>query len=173
VKFQVRESRISPLIALGTFNLDFPFRDGNGRVSRLLLLLMLYQLGYEAGRYISIEKMIESTKEQYYETLELSSHGWHTGKHDTWPYINYLLFVFRNVYKEFEQPFANTSAPRGAKTEQVINAINGFNGDFSLRELEQYCPGVSRDTIRLILKQNAQAGFIVNKGGKPEAIGPE
>lgn len=167
-KEQVRNNRISPLIALGAFNLDFlcihPFRDGNGRVSRLLLLLMLYQLGYESGRYISIEKMIESTKEQYYETLELSSHNWHAGKHDAWSYINYLLFVFRNVYKEFEQRFSNTSAPRGAKTEQVINAINGFNSDFTLRELEQRCPGVSRDMIRLILKQNAQAGFIANKG---------
>ncbi len=167
-KEQVRDNRISPLVALGAFNLDFlcihPFRDGNGRVSRLLLLLMLYQLGYEAGRYISIEKMIESTKEQYYETLELSSQSWHTGKHDAWPYINYLLFVFRNVYKEFEQRFADTAAPRGAKTELVISVINGFDGDFTLRELEQYCPGGSRDTIRLVLKQKAQAGFIVSQG---------
>jgi len=164
----IRDNRISPLIALGMFNLDFlcihPFRDGNGRVSRLLLVLMLYQLGYEAGRYISIEKMIESTKEQYYETLELASKGWHTGKHDAWPYINYLLFVLKNVYKEFESRFACTTAPRGAKTEQIIRTINSFNGSFTLRQLEQLCPGVSRDTIRLILKQNAQAGFIICNG---------
>ena len=165
---QIRNNWISPLIALAAFNLDFlcihPFRDGNGRVSRLLLLLMLYQLGYEAGRYISLEKMIESTKEQYYETLELASRDWHTGKHDAWPYINYLLFVFKNVYKEFEERFAHTAAPRGAKTEQIIRTINGFSSDFTLRQLEQQCPGISRDKIRLVLKQRAQAGFIFCTG---------
>src|SRR5262245_23678981 len=86
----VREQRtVQPLIALGAFNLDFlcihPFRDGNGRVSRLLLLLQIYHLGFEVGRYISLERLIEQTKERYYETLKLSSAGWHAGKHDPWP----------------------------------------------------------------------------------------
>ena len=151
------DNRISPLIALAAFNLDFlcihPFRDGNGRVSRLLLLLMLYQLGYEAGRYISIEKMIESTKNQYYETLELASVNWHTGSHDAWPYINYLLFALKNVYKEFESRFENTQAPRGEKSELVINVINSFTGTFTVRQIEQQCPGVSRELIRKIMKQ--------------------
>lgn len=154
----VRDNRISPLIALAAFNLDFlcihPFRDGNGRVSRLLLLFMLYRLGYEAGRYISIEKMIESTKAQYYETLELSSRDWHSGKHDAWPYINYLLFTFKNVYKEFESRFGNTKVPRGEKTAVIVRALNEFSGEFSLKELEQRCPGVSRDMIQTVMKQN-------------------
>ena len=147
------------MIALAAFNLDFlcihPFRDGNGRVSRLLLLLMLYQLGYEAGRYISIEKMIESTKDRYYETLEQSSANWHEGTHDAWPYINYLLFVLKTVYKEFESRFENTSAPRGEKSEMVINAINAFTDSFTVRQIEQQCPGVSRELIRKIMKQHA------------------
>ena len=155
-----RDNRISPLIALAAFNLDFlcihPFRDGNGRVSRLLLLFMLYQLGYEAGRYISIEKMIESTKTQYYETLELSSKNWHEGRHDAWPYINYLLYVFKNIYKEFESRFEGTKAPRGEKTAIIIRALNEFTGVFSLKELEQRCPGVSRDMIQTVMKQNIQ-----------------
>ena len=155
----LRDNRISPLIALAAFNLDFlcihPFRDGNGRVSRLLLLLLLYQLGYEAGRYISIEKMIESTKDRYYETLEQSSVNWHEGTHDAWPYINYLLFVLKSVYKEFESRFENTSAPRGEKSEMVINAINAFTGSFTVRQIEQQCPGVSRELIRKIMKQHA------------------
>jgi Fic family protein len=82
----VREHWVHPLIALAAFNLDFlcihPFRDGNGRVSRLLLLLQCYHLGYEVGRYISLERIIEQNKERYYETLEQSSQGWHEGKHD-------------------------------------------------------------------------------------------
>ncbi len=155
----IRDNRISPLIALAAFNFDFlcihPFRDGNGRVSRLLLLLMFYQLGYEAGRYVSIEKMIESTKEQYYETLELSSRDWHTGKHDAWPYINYLLFTFKNVYKDFESRFESTKSPRGEKTGQIIRTLNEFTTEFSLKEVEQRCPGISRDMIQTVMKQNA------------------
>lgn len=151
-------NRISPLIALAAFNLDFlcihPFRDGNGRVSRLLLLFMLYQLGYEAGRYISIEKMIENTKAQYYETLELSSLNWHDGKQDAWPYINYLLFTFKSIYKDFESRFEATKVPRGEKTAVVIRAINDFKNSFTLKELEQRCPGVSRDMIQTVMKQS-------------------
>ena len=156
----IRDNRISPLIALAAFNLDFlcihPFRDGNGRVSRLLLLFMLYQLGYEAGRYISIEKMIENTKAQYYETLELSSLNWHDGKQDAWPYINYLLFTFKSIYKDFESRFEATKVPRGEKTAVVIRAINDFKNSFTLKELEQRCPGASRDMIQTVMKQNAK-----------------
>ena len=153
----VRDNRISPLIALAAFNLDFlcihPFRDGNGRVSRLLLLFMLYKLGYEAGRYISIEKTIESTKAQYYDTLELSSANWHSGQHDAWPYINYLLFAIKTVYKEFESRVDAQKTPRGEKTEIVIRALNEFHGEFTLKELEQKCPGVSRDMIRSVMRK--------------------
>lgn len=82
---------VHPLIALGAFNLDFlcvhPFRDGNGRVSRLLLLLLAYQRGLEVGRYISLERLIEQNKERYYETLKLSSDDWHKGTHNPWTYI--------------------------------------------------------------------------------------
>ena len=93
------EKWVHPLIALPAFNLDFlcihPFRDGNGRVSRLLMLLQCYHLGYEVGRYISLERLIEQNKERYYETLEQSSQGWHEGTHDPWPYINYLLYILK------------------------------------------------------------------------------
>ena len=153
----LRNGHIPPLVALAAFNLDFlcihPFRDGNGRVSRLLLLLMLYKLGYEAGRYISIEKMIESTKTQYYDTLELSSANWHTGKHDAWPYINYVLFTLKNVYREFESRVNSLKTPRGEKTEVVIRALNEVQGEFTLKEIEGLCPGVSRDMIRSVMKR--------------------
>jgi len=106
----LKEKSVHPLIALAAFNLDFlcihPFRDGNGRVSRLLLLLQHYHLGYEVGRYISLERLIEQSKERYYETLEQSSAGWHEGKHDPWPYIGYVLYLLRDAYKELEQAVA-------------------------------------------------------------------
>lgn len=102
----LKERWIHPLILIEAFNLDFlcshPFRDGNGRVSRLLLLLQLYHLSYEVGRYISIERIIEQSKDRYYETLEQSSQGWHEGKHDPWPYIDYVLYTLKAAYREFE-----------------------------------------------------------------------
>lgn len=99
-----RETSIHPLIALILFNLDFlcihPFRDGNGRVSRLLFLLQCYQAGCPVGRYISLERLIEENKERYYETLESASVGWHEGKNDPWPYVNYMLFIIKSAYAE-------------------------------------------------------------------------
>ena len=153
----LRERWVHPLVALAGFNFDFlcihPFRDGNGRVSRLLLLLQLYHLGYEAGRYISIERIIEQSKDRYYETLEQSSQGWHERKHDPWPYINYFLFTLKAAYREFEERVGQLRTPKGAKTELVKSAIDSFTGEFSLSDLERACPGVSRDMIRMVLRE--------------------
>ncbi|MBI3603194.1 MAG: Fic family protein [Nitrospirae bacterium] len=151
------EERVAhPLIALAAFNLDLlcihPFRDGNGRVSRLLLLLQCYHLGYEVGRYISLERLIEQNKERYYETLEQSSHRWHEGRHDPWPYINYVLFILKEAYKEFEGRVGQVAAPKGAKTELVSNAIAQTTGPFRVADLQRACPGVGLDMIRKILK---------------------
>jgi Fic family protein len=116
----VDERVIHPAIAMAAMNLDFlcihPFRDGNGRVSRLLLLLQCYHLGYQVGRYISLERTIEENTERYYETLEMSSHGWHEGKHDPWPYINYLLYILKVAYREFQERVG--AAPNGRRTKR-------------------------------------------------------
>jgi len=152
-----RERWVHPLIAAAASNLDFlcihPFRDGNGRVSRLLLLLQCYHLGYEVGRYISIERIIEQSKDRYYETLEQSSQGWHERKHDPWPYINYVLFILKSAYREFEERVGQLKSPKGAKTELIKSAIDSFSGEFSLSDLERACPGVSRDMIRRVLRE--------------------
>lgn len=167
------ERWIHPLIALAAFNLDLlcihPFRDGNGRVSRLLLLLQCYHLGYEVGRYISLERLIEQNKARYYETLEQSSQGWHEGKHDPWPYINYLLFILKTAYKEFAERVGDIKAPRGAKTGQIVAAIGRFVGEFTVSQLEQSCPGISRDMIRRVLREQQAAGVIECQGRGPAA----
>lgn len=155
---------IPPLVALAAFNLDFlcvhPFRDGNGRVSRLLLLLQCYHLGLEVGRYISIERIIELNKERYYETLEESSKGWRDGAHDPWPYVNYLLYVLKEAYLEFEERVGQTSARRGEKSEVIVAAINRAAGAFSIADLLRECPGVSVDLIRHILKGLRGSGAV-------------
>ncbi|MFH1776640.1 MAG: Fic family protein [Candidatus Omnitrophota bacterium] len=168
------ERWIHPLVAMAGFNLDFlcihPFRDGNGRVSRLLLLLQLYQAGYEVGRYISLEKLIEQNKERYDETLEESSQHWHEGKHDPWPYVNFLLFILKLAYNEFKQRAIQIKSPRGAKTELVKEVIDSFTGDFTLSTIEQKCLSVSRDMIRRVLRMLKKAGKVECLGRGPGAI---
>jgi len=158
----LEERWVHPLAALAAFNLDFlcihPFRDGNGRVSRLLLLLQCYHLGYEVGRYISIERLIEANKDRYYETLEESSQRWHQGEHDPWPYTNYLLYILKTAYRDFEERMGQLKAPRGAKTELVMAAIEKATGPFRVGQIQAACPGVSIDLIRRILKQLRSSG---------------
>jgi Fic family protein len=141
----LRERWVHPLIALGAFNLDFlcihPIRDGNGWVSRLLLLLQCYRLGFEVGRYISIERLIEENKERYYETLEQSSQRWHEGKHDPWPHLNYLLYILKTAYKEFAERVGQTASPKGAKTDMVLAVIRRQSSEFRLADIERACPG--------------------------------
>lgn len=153
-----------PLVAIAAFNLDFlcihPFRDGNGRVSRLLLLLQLYHVGYEVGRYISLERTIEDQKERYHETLEASSQGWHDGRNDPWPYVNYLLHIVKTAYREFEARVGETKEPRGAKTEAVHAAIGRAPGPFTVSGIQRACPGVGLDLIRRLLKQLQTEGTV-------------
>jgi Fic family protein len=145
------------LYAIACLILDFlcihPFRDGNGRVSRLLTLLALYQNGYDVGKYISLERIIEQSKQTYYEALHKSSRSWHQAKHDIEPLLYYFLGTINSAYREFEQRAGVTAYKRGAKTGIVIQAVNSQLGEFSISEIEASCPGISSDMVRLILRQ--------------------
>ena len=167
------ERVIHPAIAMAAMNLDFlcihPFRDGNGRVSRLLLLLQCYQLRYEVGRYISLERVIEENKDRYYETLEQSSQGWHEGRHDPWPYINYILYILKTAYREFEERVRQTASPKGAKAEMVLAEIRKRTKEFRLRDIEAACPGVGREWIRSLLSDLKSEGKVICQGKGPAA----
>ena len=160
----IKDHKVPPLVLLAALNLDFlcihPFRDGNGRVSRLVLLLQCYHLGFEVGRYISLERLIEQHKERYYETLEQSSRNWHEGKHNPWPYINYVLSIIRTAYREFEQRLGRLQSPKGEKTSLVLHAIDSILGPFSVAELQNKCPNVSVDMIRRVLKNLRTKGQV-------------
>ena len=170
----IKERWTHPLIAMAAFNLDFlcvhPFRDGNGRVSRLFMLLQSYHLGYEVGRYISLERIIEENKQRYYETLEESSKGWHDGKHDPWPYLNFVLFILKTAYKEFEDRAGAAVGPRGSKTEMVHHAIHAIDREFTVADIEEKCPAVSRDMIRTVLKSMQKDGMVECIGRGPGAL---
>ena len=129
-------------------------------------LRALYYHGFEVGRYISLERIIEKTKESYYDTLLLSSQGWHDGKHDVWPWTEYFLGTLLAAYSEFEDRFGRISSGRGSKTDTVKNAISAFMGDFTIQDLEKACPMVSRDMIRRILADLKKAGSLecLNRG---------
>ena len=165
-----KEKWVQPLIAAALFNLDFlcvhPFRDGNGRVSRLLFLLQCHRMGYEVGRFISLERLIEENKDRYYETLEQSSQGWHEGKQDPWPYVNYMFFILKSAYQEFEARLEAASGSKGDKTELLLSAITRYSGPFQVSELQKDCPGVGVDMIRKVLKDLKATGRVVclNRG---------
>ena len=169
----MHEKWVHPLVLAAALNLDFlcihPFRDGNGRTSRLLFLLACYHCGIEAGRYISLERIIEDNKERYYEVLEHSSQRWHEGKHDPWPAMNFLLYILTRACKEFEERVGLMTSPRGAKTEMVEHAIETVSGLFGITDVERLCPGVSRDMIRLVLRELKTAGRIECLGRGPGA----
>jgi Fic family protein len=126
-------------------------------------------LGFEVGRYISLERVIEDNKDRYYETLEQSSRGWHEGRHDPWPFINYILFILKTAYGEFEDRVGQIASPRGAKTALVDQAVRAFAGEFTLTDLERACPGVSRDMVRRVMRDLQRAKAIVCLGKGPGA----
>lgn len=168
------ESRIMPpLVVAAAWNLDFlcihPFRDGNGRVSRLLLLLQCYHLGFDVGRYISIERLIEQNKDLYYEALERSSKGWHDSRHNPWPYVNFILCTLKDAYKELDARASRLKAPRGAKTAFVQEAMAKLASPFTLADLRDACPSVSADLVRRTLRMAQQAGKVECLGHGPGA----
>ena len=153
----VTQLKYPELYAIACLILDFlcihPFRDGNGRVSRLLTLLALYQHGYQVGKYISLERIIEQSQETYYESLNKSSQGWHQSKHDVSPWFNYFLGTVLSAYKEFEERAGTIKPARGVKTEIVEAAINKQLGEFAISDIAKSCPNVSRVMIKKVLLQ--------------------
>ncbi len=172
-RYAIDQDHIPPLVAIGALILDFlcihPFRNGNGRVSRLLTLLALYQQGYEVGRYISQERLVEDAKEDYYHVMQQSSQRWHDGKHDFLPWLNHFLAIARRAYCEFEQRAGQTKSPRGAKAELVLAAIRQQVGGFRLADIERACPGVGREWVRSLLSDLKAAGEVSCQGRGPAA----
>lgn len=158
---------LDKLLLIPTYVLDFlcihPFTDGNGRMARLLTLLLLYQAGYEVGRYVSLERLVEETKEGYYETLGACSVGWHEGTHPLLPWWEYLLgVVVLRAYRVFEERVgAVTNAP-GAKRQLVLDVVRRMVAPFAFADVARACPGVSQATIRLVMADLKAAGEIRN-----------
>lgn len=157
-----------PLIVLPLTILDFlcihPFSDGNGRTARLLTLLLLYHFDYQVGRYISLERIFEESKESYYQTLEKSSQGWHEAQHDIMPWMTYFWGVLLRAYSEFEARVGTLKTGQGSKNAYIRQTVERMIGPFAISDIERVCPAVSRDTIRLVLRQLRDEGVIIPQG---------
>ena len=159
------QGEIDPLLLIPAYVLDFlcihPFSDGNGRMARLLTLLLLYQAGFEVGRYISLEHLVENQREGYYEALYKSSQGWHEGGHTLLPWWEYFLGVMLlAAYREFEHRTGELTSAHGAKSEMVMAAIGKLPANFRYADLAQACPNVSRPTIKRVLSRLREDGAV-------------
>ena len=163
----IREGN-DPLIVIPLVVFDFlcihPFDNGNGRMARLLTLLLLYRSGYIVGCYISLERIFEETKTSYYETLGESSQGWHDGAHDIMPWLTYFWGVLTRAYREFEARVGTIATGYGSKTEQIVLAVGRKVGPFAISDIERECPGISRDMVRHVLRALRDEGRITSTG---------
>ena len=165
----INEGQADELLLIPMFILDFlcihPFRDGNGRMSRLLTLLALYRAGFVVGKYISIEKIIESTKETYYETLQQSSYGWAENKNDYAPFVKYMLGVVVSAYREFAERVQSVEENKFTKPQKIENFIKNKLGKISKTEIMQNFPDISQITVQRALNDLLNSRKIQKIGG--------
>ncbi len=163
----INQGNIDPLVAIPVFIHDFlcihPFNDGNGRMSRLLTTLLLYKSGYVVGRYISLEKKIQLTKDDYYEALGLSSQGWIDDKQDDTPFVKYLLGTILAAYRDFEDR-VNIVGKKLSAREMVEKAVNQKLGKFTKSEIMELCPEIGRGSVENALKAMCDEGLIQKQG---------
>ena len=165
----IKEESADPLLLIPMFVLDFlcihPFRDGNGRMSRLLTLLLLYRAGYIAGKYISIEKLIEISKDTYYEVLEESSKEWHEESNNYEPFVKYMLGVIVNAYKDFSSRVWKLTTSNLSKSERVREVIKETLGTITKADILKKCPDISQITVQRALAEMVNQEEIIKIGG--------
>ncbi|MDL2288241.1 Fic family protein [Oscillospiraceae bacterium OttesenSCG-928-F05] len=165
---EVNRGEIDPLLLIPMFVLDFlcihPFNDGNGRMSRLLTLLLLYRSGYIAGKYISIEMLIEKTKDTYYDVLQQSGIGWHETTNDYLPFVEYYLGIILNAYREFSSRVELLTTKGLSKTDRVRAVIENKVGKITKKEIMELCPDISQTTVEKALSDLVKHGTILKIG---------
>jgi len=151
------------------FILDFlclhPFNDGNGRMSRLLTLLLFYRADYIVGKYISLEKLIENSKDTYYEVLQVSSTGWHENENEYAPFVRYYLGILQKAYNEFEERVTSLKYRGLSKPERIKAVIERKIGKITKKEIMESCADISKVTIERTLTSLVKSGYIVKIGG--------
>lgn len=165
----IARNEADPLLIIPMFILDFlcihPFNDGNGRMSRLLTLLLLYRAGYIVGKYISIEKVIETTKDTYYEALQSSSQGWHEEENDYAHFVRYMLGVILSAYRDFSSRVRVLTTSGMSKPDRIREIIKDTLGKITKTEIMKKCPDISQVTVQRTLNDLIKNGDIIKIGG--------
>ena len=163
----INKYHIDPLIVIPVFIHDFlcihPFNDGNGRMSRLLTTLLLYKSGYLVGKYISLEKKIQITKQEYYQVLNQSSKKWFENENDDTPFIKYLLGTILAAYRDFENRVSVVSK-KTSSFERVEKVVDSKLGKFTKNDIMELCPEIGRASVENALKKLCDEGKIEKKG---------
>ena len=165
------DGKIDKLLLIPMFILDFlcihPFADGNGRMSRLLTLLLYYKAGFIVGKYISLEMLIEKSKETYYEALQSSSLGWHDNENNYEPFVKYYLGIVLKAYNEFESRVEYLRYKGLSKPDRIKAAIEQNVGKITKKEIMDLCPDISKVTVERTLTELVKRGYIVKVGAGP------
>lgn len=161
--------QVDSLILIPMFILDFlcirPFKDGNGQMSRLLIVLLLERAGYIVGKYISIEQLIENTKVEYYKSLQQSSENWNGNKNDYEPFVRYMLGIIIAAYKDFSSKVSLLTTAEMSKPDRVKEIIRTTSGPITKSEILEKCPNISQITVQRTLVDLTKSGVIKKIGG--------
>ena len=160
----IDDARFDALVLIPMFIFDFlcihPFHDGNGRMSRLLTLLLLYRSGFMVGKYISLEMLIEESKADYYEALQASSAHWHENECDMKPYVEYTLGIILKAYRELESRVEGIVTSRMSKADRIRAIVNATLGKVTKRDILAKCPDISTAMVEMTLKKLLDEGII-------------
>lgn len=160
--------KINKLLLIPCVILDFlcihPFSDGNGRVSRLLSLFLLYKSGYDVGKYVSFEEQINESKDFYYEALQESSIGWHTNENSYFEYMKNFLSMLYKCYKELDKRFSTVNGKKLKKTERVEQTVLNSVLPVSKAEICDILPDVSPSTVEAVLGKMVKTGSVMKLG---------
>ncbi|NLL78936.1 MAG: Fic family protein [Clostridiales bacterium] len=164
----INKNEADPLLIMPMFIIDFlcihPFNDGNGRMSRLLTLLLLYQNDYMVGRYISIEKLIEKTKDNYYEVLQESSQKWIDSENNYEPFVKYMLSIITAAYREFFDRAQIVEEKKVSKPNRIEALIKNHLGTITKKEIAENTPGISLTTVQRTLTDLVKEEKIIKIG---------
>lgn len=163
----IGNNEVEPLLVIPVFIHDFlcihPFTDGNGRMSRLLTTIMLYQNQFYVGKYISLEAKIEKNKDLYYASLQQAQQRWHEGGENKVPFIKFMLMTILAAYRDFEERFSLVETKRSA-LETVRQATQYKIGSFTKQDLRELCPSLSISSLEGALRKLVASGELIKDG---------
>ena len=164
----INQGEADSLLLISMFIIDFlcihPFNDGNGRMSRLLTLLLLYQNDYIVGKYISLEKLIERTKGSYYDALQESSQGWMEDENNYEHFVKYILGIITAAYRDFFDRTKIVEEKRIPKPDRIEELIKNHIGTITKTEIVKAASGISTTTVQRTLTDLVKAGKIIKIG---------